>query len=127
MGIRNTRDERQNPAGAATCRRAITEQAMKRKADILGNSFERLAAEIQPREHLTISQWAARHAWLPKAGGRKEKFHPLPWQIEMLDDPLNPNASTIVWVMASQVAGKTQIIIIVVEYHIHQRPTGIQV
>jgi len=91
--------------------------------------LERIVERIRAPLRLKISEWAEREARVLKPGGAVDRFNleHFPWERDMLDDPLNPKASEIVWVMASQTGGKTICIILIVEFFIVQRPTGIQV
>jgi phage terminase large subunit GpA-like protein len=91
--------------------------------------LERIVERIRAPLRLKISEWAEKEARVLKPGGAVDRFNleHFPWERDMLDDPLNPKASEIVWVMASQTGGKTICIILIVEFFIVQRPTGIQV
>ena len=88
-----------------------------------------MARLIEPPEHLLISEWADKYAYLPAEGNAESgKYHcsRMPYQRDMLNDPLDPTVSEFFWMIASQL-GKTLCIILIVEYHVDHAPCAIQV
>ena len=86
-----------------------------------------IAALLPPPEPLLVSEWAEKYAYLPAEGNAEPgKFHNarMPYEVAMLDDPLDPTVSEIYWMIGSQL-GKTLCIIIVIEYYIDHAPTSI--
>jgi len=80
-----------------------------------------VAALVRPPERLKISEWAHKEAWMPEEGNAEPGHYSLarmPHQEEMLDDPLDPDAREIFWMMASQAAGKTTCLNLITEYTI---------
>lgn len=95
----------------------------------LSKCLHELAKIISPPEHLLISEWADKYAYLPAEGNAepgKYKTSRMPYQTDMLNDPLDPTVSEIFWQIASQL-GKTLSIIIIVEYHVDHAPCAMQV
>lgn len=92
-------------------------------------ALKELAKIVSPPEHLLISEWADKYAYLPSEGNAESgKYHcaRMPYQIDMLNDPLDPDVSEIWWMIASQL-GKTLCIIIIVEFHVDHAPCAMQV
>lgn len=86
-----------------------------------------IAALLTPPEPLLISEWAERYAYLPAEGNAEPgKFHcaRMPYEVAMLDDPLDPTVSESYWMIGSQL-GKTLCIILTIEYYIDHAPTSI--
>lgn len=76
---------------------------------------------IAPPPRLKISEWTERKCYIPKDGNAESgKYHlrRMPWQRDMLDDPLDPNVQEIFWMMASQYAGKSLCMIFITLYRI---------
>lgn len=87
----------------------------------------RFARIITPPPRLTISEWAMRYGQVPFAPERgKYQITRMPWQRDMLNDPLNTQASEIVWQMATRM-GKSICVCLIIEYFIHQVPSEILV
>lgn len=85
--------------------------------------IERERAIISPPPRLKISEWAEKYAYLPETGNAEPgKYHlkRMPWQAAMLDDPMDTGVSEIVWMMASQISGKTTCSTFITEYQIQQ-------
>lgn len=88
-----------------------------------------LARVISPPPRFRISEWAESEFVLPAEGNAEPgKYHcaRMPWQRDMLDDPLNPEVAETVWMIASQL-GKTLCLIIIIGYFIAHRPRKILV
>jgi phage terminase large subunit GpA-like protein len=86
-----------------------------------------IAALLPPPDPLLISEWAEKFAYLPAEGNAEPgKFHNarMPYEIAMLDDPLDPTVSEIYWMIGSQL-GKTLCIILIIEFYIDHAPTSI--
>ena len=78
---------------------------------------------------LLISEWADAFFYLPSEGNSeagKYKCSRMPFQRDMLDDPLDPNCSEIYWQISSQL-GKTLSICIILGYHVDHAPCAMQV
>ena len=85
------------------------------------------ALRISPPEFLLISEWADKFAYLPEEGNAesgKYKCSRMPYQREMLNDPLDYSVVETYWMIGSQL-GKTLCIILIIEYHIDHAPTAI--
>lgn len=88
-----------------------------------------LARVLAPPPRLTISEWADRFAYIPEEGNAepgKYRLARIPYQRAMLDDPLDPTVTDIVWKIGAQL-GKTLCFILIVEYFIDQQPSAILV
>lgn len=82
---------------------------------------------IRPPSRMLISDWAEAHAVVafpPEPG----KYHcdRMPWQRDMLDDPLETKASEIAWMIGTRL-GKSQTLLFIVCYFIAHCPTQILV
>lgn len=81
-------------------------------------------AIISPPPRLKISERADQAYFIPKEGNAEPgKYHlkRMPWQRDMLDDPLDPSVQEIFWKMCSQYAGKTLCGSFIVQYRIEQQ------
>lgn len=95
----------------------------------LPKALRELERIIEPPEHLLISTWADKYFYLPAEGNAepgKYKCSRMPYQRDMLDDPLDPKVSEIAWQIASQL-GKTLDICIILCYHVAHAPCAMQV
>lgn len=88
---------------------------------------EAMAAELQPRSELTVSQWADQFRIVPPGTSPE----PGPWRTdrvpylrEILDAASDPSVERIFVMAASQVA-KSEIILNVIGYYAHQEPSPI--
>jgi phage terminase large subunit GpA-like protein len=84
---------------------------------------------IAPPSRLRVSEFAEEFFRLPQEGNAEPgKYHldRMPWQIDMLDDPLDDSVDEHVWMLASQL-GKTLCIIIIIAYGAKIRPKKILV
>jgi phage terminase large subunit GpA-like protein len=84
---------------------------------------ERERAIISPPSRMSVSQWADKHAYIPEEGNAepgKYRCRRMPHQMAMLDDVQDPHVAEIFWMMASQIAGKTLCLILMLEYSICQ-------
>lgn len=82
---------------------------------------------IEPPPRLKISEWSERNAYLPAEGnaeGGKFRLARMPWQRDMLDDPIDPHITETAWMLASQL-GKTMCIVLIIEYFAAYKPTKI--
>lgn len=94
-------------------------------------AFQKVLCEIgdllPPPPPLLISEWAEQFAYLPAEGNSEPgKFHNarMPYEVAMLNDPLDPTVSEIYWQIASQI-GKTLCIILIIEFYIDHAPASI--
>ncbi len=81
------------------------------------------AALISPPPRLNVADWADLFAWIPAEGNAepgKYRTARCPHQIKMLNDSVDKTAREVIWMMASQAAGKTCCFCIQTEYDIHQ-------
>lgn len=95
----------------------------------LPKAFRELARIIEPPEPLLISEWCEKFAYLPSEGNAesgKYSCKRMPYQVDMLNDPLDPNVSEIFWCIASQL-GKTLCIVFIVEFFIDHQPCAMQI
>jgi len=95
----------------------------------LPKALRELARIIEPPEHLLISEWADKYFYLPSEGNAeagKYKCSRMPFQRDMLNDPLDPACSEIAWQISSQL-GKTLSICIILGYHVDHAPCAMQV
>ena len=76
---------------------------------------------FRPSQRLTISQWADRHAYIPReenAEPGKFRLSRMPHEAAMLDDPIDPAVRESYWMLASQAGGKTCCMNLICEYAI---------
>ena len=95
----------------------------------MSKALQRIARLLEPPPRYKISEWAEANAYLPSEGNAepgKFRVARMPWQRAMLDDPLDPAVSEVVWMLASQL-GKTMCIILIIEFFIDHQPTKILV
>lgn len=91
------------------------------------SQLQQTAKLIRPPPRLKISEWAEAEAYLPSDGNAepgKYRGARMPWQRDMLDDPLDTAVEEIAWMLASQM-GKTLCLIIIIMYFIIHQPTKI--
>jgi terminase, large subunit len=87
----------------------------------------RLAARVRPPPRYKISEFAREKAFVPfKPEAGKYQLDRMPWQKDMLDDPLDPNVNEIYWQLARRM-GKSICICIICEYFICEVPSPILV
>lgn len=93
--------------------------------------FLRLSQIFRPKDRLNIWQWADKKRWLAKGVSAKAKNGKVrynsalaPHQREMQESPLDPEVQVTVYLGASQVMGKTEVIGNVCGYHIEHQPTS---
>jgi len=93
--------------------------------------FARMAQILRPKVRLNIWQWADKNRWLAKGVSAKARNGKVrynsgqaPHQRQMQEAPLDPNVQCTVFLGASQIMGKTEVIGNVVGYHIHHAPTS---
>ncbi|OGR93699.1 MAG: hypothetical protein A2V88_00635 [Elusimicrobia bacterium RBG_16_66_12] len=80
---------------------------------------------LRPPEDLSVSDWAERYRVLgSEASELVGRWRSYPWQREIMDASITPGVREIVLKCASQV-GKTEILLNIIGYHIHQRPCPI--
>jgi phage terminase large subunit GpA-like protein len=88
-----------------------------------------LSKIIPPPEYLLISEWADKYAFLPAEGNSESGKYlckRMPYQRDMLNDPLDSRVVEIYWQIASQL-GKTLCIVIIIEFHVDHAPCAMQV
>ena len=91
--------------------------------------FRKLARVVAPPPELTVSQWADLERRLSSESSAEPgqwRTDRAPYQREMLDAINDPATETVVVMTSSQV-GKTEIILNIIGYHIHQDPAPIMV
>src|ERR1022692_4903221 len=84
-------------------------------------TFDAFAEVARPPERLKISDWAEQFAFIPHEGNEEPgKYHlsRMPHQAAMLDDPQDPAVRESFWMLASQFAGKTLCLGLILEYAI---------
>jgi phage terminase large subunit GpA-like protein len=96
--------------------------------------IHRLGLILKPRPRLNIHQWANEYRFLAKGVSAKSKFGDTkystsyaPHQIKPQESCTDPTVQVTVLDMASQVGGKTEILLNVIGYHMHWQPTNIVV
>lgn len=96
---------------------------------ICRHTITRLSRLIEPPPRLRVSEWAERNCYLPAEGVAepgKFRLARMPWQADMLDDPIDANITEAAWMLASQL-GKTMCIVLVIQFFVGYRPTKILV
>jgi phage terminase large subunit GpA-like protein len=93
----------------------------------LSSLRKRALALFAPPPRLSVSEWAAAFAYIPKEGNAEPgrfRIDRLAYQRAMLDDVLDPTVSETVWMVASQLC-KTASLVLITEFFIHQQPASI--
>jgi phage terminase large subunit GpA-like protein len=97
------------------------------------NALEKIQAKVlgavAPPEKLSISDWAARNMWLPRAiAAEPGRYNPtrFPWSKEPLDAILDPTVAENVWLWGAQL-GKTTCLLATLGYFSHWIPSPILV
>ncbi len=91
------------------------------------NIVRRGVAAWLPPSFIPLSEWSERYAYLsPEASAVVGKFHPLPYQREIMDAFTDPRVETITLMKSARVGG-TKIIDFAIAYRIHQNPASILV
>lgn len=95
------------------------------------NFLADLGALLRPRPRRNIWQWADENRYLAKGASEKSEHGNVryessvaPHQREPQETPLDPRVQMTVFIGASQIAGKTEIINNVVGYHMDYKPTN---
>ncbi len=86
-----------------------------------------LAYSFRPKPRLKISEWSARYRYLAagaSAESGKFQIDRVPYQREMLDDPIDPEVSETFWMIAAQM-GKSESMNSIIGYYIDQDPAPI--
>lgn len=93
--------------------------------------YSRYETIIRPRARLTIPKWADEYRFLgrgvsaiSKEGPARYRSDFMPHQIKPQLEVHNPEVGLNVWMMASQLAGKTEMGNNIIFYHMHWRPTN---
>lgn len=84
---------------------------------------------FRPKPRLKISEWAGKYRYLAAgASAESGKFHldRVPYQRDMLDDPLDPEVTESFWMIAAQM-GKSESMNSIIGYYIDQDPSPILV
>jgi len=93
-------------------------------------TLSKLFRLFEPREQLTVTQWADRYRWLSKeahsTGGKYDSAF-APFQREPMDSANDCTVTKTVLMFASQLTGKTEIANNVIGFHIDWRPSPILV
>lgn len=95
----------------------------------LGKALRHLALIVEPPEPLLVSEWCEKYAYLPPEGNSESGKYTckrMPYQIALLNDPLDPSVTEIAWQIASQ-QGKTLCIVLIVEYFVEHAPCAMQI
>ena len=85
----------------------------------MNQTLKSSAEIIAPPARVCCSEWAARDGYLPEEGNAeagKYRLSRMPHQSAMLDDPFSPGVRETFWMMASQSAGKTMCLILILEF-----------
>jgi len=91
--------------------------------------FRKIAKIWAPPPKLTVSQWADKYRRLsPESSAEPGQWNTdrAPYQREIMDAVTDPNVEEIVVMTSSQV-GKTEILLNIIGYYIHQDPSSIMV
>src|SRR5262245_38793025 len=78
---------------------------------------QRLARLFLPKPRYKVSDWSDARAYVPPGNAEPGKYRcdRLPYQRDMLDDAVDPEAIESIWVIASQL-GKTQALTNIIGY-----------
>src|SRR3954471_14324919 len=83
--------------------------------------LERHLAILKPPPRLKVSEWAAQYRELSReANAKGGKWRSLPTQIEPMDAIHEPDVESVAMQWAAQVTGKTEILLNIIGFHIHQ-------
>lgn len=97
----------------------------KYQKDLLKKLDAHLALAVRAPSLMLVSEWAEKHRYISpeanaKGGG---PWRNLPMQIEPMDACLDPSVEGIVLMFAAQTAGKTEILLNIAGYFMHQDPS----
>ena len=101
----------------------------KQQRDYFINLEKRLAQSVKPVSPIKVSEWAEKYRnFSPEASAKKGgQWTNLPMQIEPMDCCLDPDVEGVVMVWASQAAGKTEVLLNITGYFMHQDPSPIMI
>src|SRR4030095_2182195 len=87
-----------------------------------------LADVFRPPPRLSPSQWADQYRQLSReANAKGGQWRSFPFQVEPMDSVIDPTVQSTALQWASQITGKTEIVLNIVAYFIHQDPAPILV
>src|SRR5260370_2008370 len=91
--------------------------------NVLAKIRAKHAALLELPSPMKPSEWAERYQILSRVSDSKGgKFHAWPWQLEPIDQLIEPDVQGIVMQWAAQLTGKTTVVNNAVGYFIQHRP-----
>jgi phage terminase large subunit GpA-like protein len=95
---------------------------------VAGELETALADVFRPPPRLSPSQWADQYRQLSReANAKGGQWRSFPFQVEPMDSVIDPTVQSTALQWASQITGKTEVVLNIIAYFIHQDPAPILV